>query len=538
MGIFDRLSTLFRSNINDLINRAENPEKMLNQLIVDMRSQLAKAKQQVAAAIADEKRLSAQVDTEKKSAEDWERRAVLAVQEGRDDLAKQALLRHNEHAQGAVQLHETWVKHREETEKLKLSLRQLNDRIEEAKRKKNILIARQKRAEAHKRIQETMSSIGDKSVFETFERMTEQIEHEERKLIAAAEVNEDLSGDTLVKQFQSLEVKADADQQLIELKRKMGLLPARWLGLTAAVLATLAAVVGIGALLVPPVIDQTQALISGLPQTLTNIQNVIAAWAREYPVLRNTELANPQSGLVAGLIDDATTFLRGSILPYVTAGGKLFIEGASVVVMALYLARQPRLYRDGILALVSPKHRPVAARILDDLGATLRAWVVGQLLAMMVLAVLTALGLWVLGVPYWLAFGIFTGLVAVVPFFGTLVSTLLPALFVVGTGDWLRVLAVIVLGVAVHVVEANVVVPRIMQRQVSLPPVLTIPSVLTMGTLIGVVGLVVAGPLLAVTMVVVRRVVQGQIYGDAEHFEPAVLRTTSEFRTPRTPTAA
>src|SRR6266581_3437441 len=220
MGIFDRLSTLIRSNINDLINRAEDPEKMLNQLIVDMRSQLAKAKQQVAAAIADEKRLSAQVDTEKKSAEDWERRAVLAVQEGRDDLAKQALLRHNEHAQGAVQLHETWVKHREETEKLKVSLRQLNDRIEDAKRKKNILIAR------HKRIQETMSSIGDKGVFETFERMAEQIEHEERKLIAAAEVNEDLSGDTLVKQFQSLEVKADADQQLIELKRKMGLLPA------------------------------------------------------------------------------------------------------------------------------------------------------------------------------------------------------------------------------------------------------------------------------------------------------------------------
>src|SRR5260221_572834 len=156
----------------------------------------------------------------------WESREVLAVQEGRDDLAKQALLRHNEHAQGAVQLHETWVKHREETEKLKLSLRQLNDRIEEAKRKKNILIARQKRAEAHKRIQETMSSIGDKSVFETFERMTEQIEHEERKLIAAAEANEDLSGDSLIKQFQGIEVKATADEQLIELKRKMGLLPA------------------------------------------------------------------------------------------------------------------------------------------------------------------------------------------------------------------------------------------------------------------------------------------------------------------------
>jgi len=225
MGLFDRLSTLIRSNINDLISRAENPEKMLNQLITDMRGQLAKAKQQVASAIADEKRLAAQAEQEKKLAEEWEKRAELAVREGRDDLAKQALLRYNEHVQNAVQLHETWVKHREETEKLKLSLRQLNDKIEEAKRKKNILIARAKRAEAHKRIQETMSSISDKSAFETFERMAEQIEHEERRLIAAAEVNDDLSGDSLMDQFKSLE-KADADEQLLALKQKMGLLGA------------------------------------------------------------------------------------------------------------------------------------------------------------------------------------------------------------------------------------------------------------------------------------------------------------------------
>jgi len=226
MGIIDRLSTLIRSNINDLISRAENPEKVLEQLIIDMRGQLAKAKQQVASAIADEKRLSAQAEQEKKLSEDWEKRAILAVQEGRDDLAKQALLRHNEHVQNAVQLHETWVKHREETDKLKGSLRQLNDKIEEAKRKKNILVARQKRAAAHKRIQETMSSISDKSAFETFERMAEQIEHEERKLLAAAEINDELSGDNLMKQFKGLEVKADADEQLLELKRKMGLLPA------------------------------------------------------------------------------------------------------------------------------------------------------------------------------------------------------------------------------------------------------------------------------------------------------------------------
>ena len=129
MGLLDRLSSLIRSNINDLISSAENPEKMLNQIIIDMRGQLAKAKQQVAAAIADEKRLRDQADGEFRNAQDWERRAMLAVQEGRDDLAKQALMRYNEHLQGAQQLHETWVKSKQETEALKLSLRQLNDKI-------------------------------------------------------------------------------------------------------------------------------------------------------------------------------------------------------------------------------------------------------------------------------------------------------------------------------------------------------------------------------------------------------------------------
>ena len=184
MGIFSKLSTVIKSNINDLISRAENPEKMLNQIILDMRDQLAKAKREVAGAIADEKKLKTQLDAEAKQARDWQHRAMLAVKEGRDDLAKQALLRHNEHAHGAVQLHDTWVKHREETEKLKGSLRQLNDKIEEAKRKRNILVARQRRAEAQGRIQETMSSLGDKSAFESFERMTEKIEESERKALA------------------------------------------------------------------------------------------------------------------------------------------------------------------------------------------------------------------------------------------------------------------------------------------------------------------------------------------------------------------
>ncbi len=226
MGIFDRLSTLFKSNINDLISRAEDPEKMLNQLIVDMKSQLAKAKQQVASAIADEKKLEADALALKKQSEEWERRAMLAVQEGRDDLAKQALVRYNEALQGAQSLHETWVRHKAETEQLKASLRGLNDRIEEAKRKKNILVARAKRAEAQQRIQETLSGMGDKSAFESFERMTEKIEQNERKALAAAELQEEFSGDSLMKQFETLEYKGSSDQQLLELKQKMGLLGA------------------------------------------------------------------------------------------------------------------------------------------------------------------------------------------------------------------------------------------------------------------------------------------------------------------------
>jgi phage shock protein A len=227
MGIFDRLSALIRSNINDLISSAENPEKMLNQIIVDMRSQLAKAKQQVAAAIADEKRLRDQVDVEAKQAEEWEKRAMLAVQEGRDDLAKQALLRHNEHLVHAQQLEATWESHRLETEKLKNSLRDLNDKIEEAKRKKNLLIARQKRAEAQRRIADTMSSMSEKSAFEAFARMEAKIEDNERRMIASAEIDEEFSGDRLTTDFKKLELSAstaNADMQLLALKQKMGML--------------------------------------------------------------------------------------------------------------------------------------------------------------------------------------------------------------------------------------------------------------------------------------------------------------------------
>ena len=226
MGIIDRLSRLIRSNINDLIARAENPEKMLGQIIEDMRRQLAQAKQEVAVAIADERKLRAQYEEERSGAGEWERRARLAIREGRDDLAKQALVRGQEHARHAAELEEQWQRHRGETERLKDSLRQLNAKIEEAKRKKNLLIAKQRRAEAQQRIHDTMAGLQDKSAFRAFDQMADKIESAERKAIATAEVTEELSGDTLVHEFKALEAGGDAavDEKLLALKSEMGLL--------------------------------------------------------------------------------------------------------------------------------------------------------------------------------------------------------------------------------------------------------------------------------------------------------------------------
>ena len=229
MGIFQKLSTLIRSNINDLIARAENPEKMLNQIILDMREQLAKAKREVAAAIADERKLRAKLEEEANQAREWEERAKLAVGEERDDLAKQALVRQQEHAQRAGSLERTWRAQAQETEKLKASLRRLNDKIEEAKRKRNLLIAKQKRAQAQRRIHETMSGLSDTSAFEAFNRMAEKIEESERRSVAQAEVAEALSGDTLEQEFLRLESggdEADVEGRLMALKQEMGLISA------------------------------------------------------------------------------------------------------------------------------------------------------------------------------------------------------------------------------------------------------------------------------------------------------------------------
>ena len=173
--------------------------------------------------------------------------------------------------------------------------------------------------------------------------------------------------------------------------------------------------------------------------------------------------------------------------------------------------------------------------VLADLADSLRAYIVGQLMTMTFLGAITALGLYLLNVPFSLPFGIFTGLVAIVPFFGTLLSTTLPALFVLtGTGyhgisPLGHALLVVGLGVVVHLIEGNIVSPLVMSRKVDLPPVLTIMSVLVIGQLLGGLGLIVALPTLAALMVIVRRILitriyEGQGFRKTTRERPLVLR--------------
>src|SRR5438093_10321666 len=222
MGIFSRLGQLLKSNLNDLISKAEDPEKMLNQVLTDMKTQLVEAKKQVAVAIGDEKRLKKQWDEQIGQAKEWERKAMMAVQASDDDLAKEALVRQKEHDDLTAQYEQQWHLQKDAVDKLKDQLRVLNNKIEEAKRKKNILVARAKRAEAQKTIQSTMAGLSDTSAFDTFDRMAEKVDAIEAEAEAGAELAGEMTGDTLAHRFKKLETGSGADMQLAALKAKMG----------------------------------------------------------------------------------------------------------------------------------------------------------------------------------------------------------------------------------------------------------------------------------------------------------------------------
>ena len=283
------------------------------------------------------------------------------------------------------------------------------------------------------------------------------------------------------------------------------------LAMLGAVLISLGAVVGLVTLLVPPVAEQTRALATELPRYIAGLEGQIGRLSDRYPPLKEYLSAENHNPLTV-LYEQASQQIEG-LLPKVFGLLHVAIDGFALLVMSLYLARRPADYREWLIALFPPAHRELVRDVLLEIARDLRAWITGQLIGMVILATLTAIGLAALQVPYWLTFGIFTGAVAIVPFFGTLVSTVLPAVFVLASdGEPWRVVSVIVLGTVIHLIESNLVLPLITENQVKLPPVLSIMSVLIFGQLLGPVGLVVAVPILVVLTVIVRRVLVNRIY--------------------------
>jgi len=222
MGILDRIRTVLKANINALISKAEDPERMLNQLIMDMNEQLLEAKKQVAMAIADEKKLERQALENKTQGEDWEKKAMLAVKAGKDDLAKEALVRKQEYDGYAASFQKEFESQHAAVEQLKDALRQLQAKIEEASRKKNLLIARAKRAEAQKQIQQTMGSLSANSSFDTFDRMAQKVDQVEAEAEAMKELGEVTADQKLEDKFKELESSDQSSDKLLEeLKAKM-----------------------------------------------------------------------------------------------------------------------------------------------------------------------------------------------------------------------------------------------------------------------------------------------------------------------------
>jgi predicted PurR-regulated permease PerM len=212
--------------------------------------------------------------------------------------------------------------------------------------------------------------------------------------------------------------------------------PERW-ALTAAVLISLGGLSLLFWVLVPPLIVQVRELVKVLPSYIEGWELAIDRLVARTPALAAVYTPGEHKLLLALYDQIAGQF--GNVVPKVIGIVHVFISLFSVCVIALYLAVSPALYREWLIAFFPPIHRELVRDVLADCADSLRAYLVGLLLAMAILGALTWIGLAALGVPYALTFGVFTGLAVIIPFFGTLVSTALPAMFVItgpngGTG--------------------------------------------------------------------------------------------------------
>ncbi|MDF5727968.1 MAG: PspA/IM30 family protein [Rhizonema sp. PD38] len=219
MGIFDRVRRVVSSNLNDLVNKAEDPEKMLEQAILEMQEDLVQLRQGVAQAIAAQKRTEKQYNDAYNETNKWQRNAQLALQKGDENLARQALERKKTVSESGNELKASLDQQTVQVDGLKRSLIQLESKISEAKTKKEMLKARITAAKAQEQLQGMVRGMNSSSAMAAFERMEEKVMMQEARAQSSAE----LAGADLESQFAALEAGSDVDDELAALKAQMSL---------------------------------------------------------------------------------------------------------------------------------------------------------------------------------------------------------------------------------------------------------------------------------------------------------------------------
>src|SRR5438445_301930 len=218
MALLERVSTVLRANINDLIDKAEELEKMIKQVILDMQNQMLQVKTQVAIAIADQHLLEKrQKENEEKTAE-WIRKAELAVSKKEDDLARAALHRVESYREMAGAFTQQVADQKAQAENLKTALRQLEQKLTEAQAKADVLIAQHRRARAVGKASDAKLAIGDNSKAATFDRMKRKVAHSE----AMSQAKSEIAADNVEERLAALEKEDRIEQLLVELKAKRG----------------------------------------------------------------------------------------------------------------------------------------------------------------------------------------------------------------------------------------------------------------------------------------------------------------------------
>jgi phage shock protein A len=217
MGLFDRISRVVRANLNDVVSKAEDPEKILEQSIIDMQEDLVQLRQAVARSIATQKRTQQQYNQAQTEANNWQQRAQLALQKGDENLAREALVRKKTNADTAATLKTSLDGQTTQVDTLKRNLIALESKISEAKTKKDMLKARAQAAKAQEQLQNTVGRLGTSTAMGAFERMEEKVLELEARSTAAAE----LTGNNLDQQFAMLESGNDVDDELAAMKAQL-----------------------------------------------------------------------------------------------------------------------------------------------------------------------------------------------------------------------------------------------------------------------------------------------------------------------------